>query len=876
MKRLLSILCAVALAVTPVGILAQDTEASYTQTADVDSACLAVADKLLDSIIEIPFAEGTVTRGEFTDTVAKLMLVSKGVTAEAIYSDVAADSPYGAGITAAAKLGWISVGDKFNPDNAISLNEALKIVVSAVNYGERAQYGGGYPNGYILEANRLELLDGIENTDTALTPNQAKVLLVNMLRVNKPEVSYTGTGTIYNTSDTPLMTELYDIVEIEGVVNETPYNSFSYNSTVYTKTKYISIEGQRYKYDDATHDLLGRCVRAFVKKSATGNEVVALESEESNNIFTCDLYDIELTSGGKIEYCPDGGKVKDLKWNGGIAVYNGRTLKTLTAAYFDKDGYAEFIDNDDDNVYDVVHITAYNYVTIGNMDRVNRRIGDINDEANSLDFSQCEDEAVTFYDADGAEMSVYGLENGMVLAVIAPEDMSFGKVYVVDKTVKGVVSSIGEDFFEIGETEYKTTNYFDAYYSDKILPGVTYQFRIGYDGRVVTASSSSEKYEYAYLLDAIMESGMNDTVLVKMYNNDGKMLILETADKFFADGEPFEDEDKVLDVIKNKITDDLNRVVRYKLNSEGKLSRVDFPAEYDYEQYEALTANEDDKLLYYPEYNKSLRYRGSAKIFNGDVYVGTAACFMIPDDLNEEEKYFIAGASGTVMTHDNNYSPYIYDIDEYGSAGVVVVRGKNENLSGSGTYLVEEIRSALDAEGIQMKLVSCWYSGKAYKFYLPGDVPVVKNSGKELVPGDIIRVKLDSGNHIYKLQVDFDYGAFAKNNALPSGNYQNKLISLSYWDGMAYSYDNSSNMLQLSNETNVYGEPDFSMYSLKTLNSNTTNVLSFDCESKKVRPVTRDEIKTYLEFGTNCDYIVMRTDYDACRGIIIYSGYRNR
>lgn len=882
MKKLLSLLCAVFIIVNTINIMAQSTKASYNQS--VDTNCLSLANKLLEVVLgDVPFKEDSVTRGEFVNTVADIMNVTDGIKFESIYNDVTTDYKYSLGITAAAKLKWVSVADKFNPDKAIEINEALKIVVCAANYGDRAMHNGGYPNGFIIEANRLDLFEGFENSDNVLQPDEAKIMLYNMLRVSYLETVYTestyGSGVSYNPTEKSILSVLYDIVEIEGIVDETPYNSYTYNTNVYTKEKYISLNGISYKYPDASYDLLGKHATAFVEENT--NIVVALDIEE-NDIVIYDLYDLQF-NGNKLQYCPDEGKIEDVKWYGGIALYNGRTLKNFTADYLDKDGFAEFIDNDSDGDYEVVHITAYEYVTVGNIDRINRRIGDVNSEVNSFDFSQCDDESVVIYDADGEEMSVYGLESGMVLSVIAPEDMSFGTIRIVNDSVKGAVASVGEDFFEIGDSQYKTTNYFENHNATDVLPGVTYQFYLGYNGRIITMTSSSDKYEYGFLIDAIMENGMNDSVLVKLYSDDGKMNVFEIADKFYADDNQIvkstqpSDELEILNLILNTISDDTKRVVRYKVNSEGKLNRIDFPEVYDYKTYEALTADEDNKLLYYPEYYKSLRYRNSAKLFNGDVYVGNASCFMIPSDLDEEEKYFMAGVSSSVMTHDTNYNPHIYDIDEYGSAGVVVLRGKNENLSGSdGSYLVEEIRSALDADGVQMKLVSCWYNGKVYRFYLPDDVPVVKNSKKELEPGDVIRVKLDSSNHIYKLQVDFDYGKFGKNDSLSSGNYQNKLSSVSYWDGLAYSYDKSSNMVQLSNEYDEYGEHNFSAYSLKTLNANTTNILSFDCKSKKVRPVTRDEIKTYREFGENCDYIVMRTDYDACRSVIIYVDYAER
>lgn len=882
MKKMLCVICSVVIALMPTGIFAQNTEESYTRSEEqfVNGKYLTTAEKLLEAVIDtMPFESDAVTRGEFVSAVANIMLVSRGVSPENIYSDVSPDSEYASGITAAAQLGWISRGEKFRPENEILLNEALKILISAANYGDRAIYNGGYPNGYILEARRLKLLNGIKEPDSFVTPGMAKIMLFNLLHVNmlKTTVLSKGnqsTGVKYEDVGEPILSYLYDIEEIEGVVNETSYNSFSYDSKVDTNAKYVAINGVRYKYEDVQYNILGRNVRAFVKKDGNSGTVVAMDTERDNKIFTCALYDLSMTSEGNITYSTDSGKIRTINYTGGIAVYNGRTLKSLSQDYFERDGYSEFIDNDNDGIYEVVHITSYGYVTVGNVDSLNRRIGDANSAENSLDFSGCNDGMVKFYDINGDEISIYGIQAGMALETVVPEDTSFAVVSVIESNVTGVLESIGDDFFEIDGTKYKTTQYFDKYCKADVVIGLNYKFYLGYGGRIVTAVGGSDKYIYAFLIDAAMENGLDGTVKIKIFD-DGGHKILKLSDRIFIDGQKITKHEDVLLFLRDMMSDDATRMFRYKTNSAGVVNRMDFPLEYDYEKHAAMTADEDNKMIYYPDYYKTMRYRNSRKIFTGDVSVADAVCFAIPTDLSEEKTFFRAGDAGSIMRHDTEYKPYIYDVDETGSAGALVIRGnKSETYIGSDdSYIVEKICTAIDSEGAVMQLVSCWSGNKTYEFYLPDDTPVNKASGNALVPGDIIRFMTDQSNHMYNLQVDFDYTNFALSATLPAWNYMQKTSSLSYWNGTAYSVNRKNRVIQLAYAEDDYGEPDLSISSLATMSANTTNILRFDCELERVRPVTLEEIKTWREFERNSDYIVMRCNYDAPNLIVVYDGY---
>lgn len=874
MKKIISMLCAAGILVTSLSISAQDTENSYTQT--VDSARLAVAEKLLEGITDtVPFENEVVTRAEFTDAVADVMLVANSVSAENIYSDVSTDNPYAKGITAAAKLNWISITDKFNPDNEIAINEAIKIVVSAVNYGERAQYSGGYPTGYLKEANRLGLFEGIVDAGDVLKPEQAKIIIYNMLTISNLEFGFKqdkeGINTIYIPTDETILEAFYNIIEVEGIVNETPYNSFSYGSIIAENSKYIYIDGMRYTYENASPGLLGKRVHAFIEKDE--RRVVSMETDVKNNVFTRSLYDLEMNNG-KITYISQNDRLKELKWNGGIAVYNGRTLKSLEEGYFEEDGYAEFIDNNNDNLYDVVHITAYTYLNVGSIDRFNRRIGDVDSEDNSLDFSACAEGMVKFYDENGEEISVYGIENGMILRAVVPEDMVFGAVYVLKSSINGMVSSIGEDFIKIDGEEYKTTKHFNKYIKNDIVVGTKYDFYTDDYGYIINIKTEYDKYLYGFIMGATTTGVFDCSILLKVFNENNEFVVLEVSDRAYVDGVEIENAQDTFSSISATIADDAKRMIKYKTNKDGKVSSIDFPEEYDYTNYEMLTADENNNMIYYPDYAVELLYRNGSKIFNGDVAVGNASCFMIPKDLDDDEEYFKVGESGSVMSHDKLYTPHIYDIDEYGSAGAVVVRGRDETLStADGSYLVESVYNGFDPKGTAMQIVDCWNNGKIHNLYLPKDISVNKDSGSTLVPGDIIRVKLDSYNRIFNLVIDFDYDNFAINGTLPESNYMGKRNQISYWTGIPYSLDKDNSLVQLATKENKYGEPDFSKYSLSTLSVKTTNILRFDCELENIRPVTFDEIKSYREFDEGCDYIVMRSNFDSPNMVVIYDGY---
>lgn len=835
----------------------------------VDPAMLSVANSLLGVLYEGElFADGTVKRGEFVDTVAKLMKVNMSVATDAVYKDVPADDAYAASIKTALELGWVSAGEYFRPNDEIKINEAVKILVSAAGYAEKAEFSGGFPVGFWAEADELELLDGVKQNDSEkIIPSQARVLLYNLLNAEWSDKAYLHTiyGVKLSEASTgkTILEVFYNILKTEGVINETTYNSLEYGKNV-SSAKYIEINGETFTYDNVTSDLLGKYTIAFYDADTT--EVVALDTKSENEILVYDLKNLEFESESLIEYVDEHDR-EDIEISGGVLVYNGKRTRSFDGGYFDKDGYAVFINNDDDEEFEVVHITAYTYMTVTSVDRFN---GIITDEkiGYTLNLKDLSEDMIKIYDESGEEINFYGLSTNMVLELIVPEDESFAQIKVVSNQVVGAATGYDDEYLTIDGTKYGYTKHFNENYFDSVVLGKTNTYYLGYDNRVVSFNTGTTKYQYGFVIRVSNEEG-NSVARMRMFTQEGKMVVFDLDDNLIVDGI----KTNPLTLSPNydaSVTDHYKRMVRYMINSKGKISKLDTPVDYDYSKADEQTADENNELIYYPGHNVSMRYRNNNQTFTGKLMTAKATCFVIPTDIMDDPKKYEAGVASVVLASDTSYTPHVFDIDENGYAGCVMVIG--ETVTGlENEYIIEKIKLGMNADDEIVKILTCWRGGQYHTLYLPDDVNVTKDSGSELVSGDIVRLKVDSDNNIKNVRVDFDYNKFELSSTVASSNIMATHSNPNFWSGIVYSV--ADNFVQLSPEKDEFGEYNFSQYALRPVSVNTTNIVRFDCETKTLRPITRDEIKSYKAAKDNCEYIFIRTSYEAPNFVVLYDNH---
>lgn len=93
-------------------------------------------------------------------------------------------------------------GAAFNPDESISAQEFLKMVVCLLGYEEAAKQQGGYPIGYILQASKSGITNSVPLiTDKPVTREQAAKLLSNSLDVPLMVMTSFGENNTYTIMD---------------------------------------------------------------------------------------------------------------------------------------------------------------------------------------------------------------------------------------------------------------------------------------------------------------------------------------------------------------------------------------------------------------------------------------------------------------------------------------------------------------------------------------------------------------------------------------------------------------------------------------------------------------------------------------------------
>lgn len=134
--------------------------------------------------------EKALTRAEFITAVMRMVTQGeqaiKSAAPKICFGDVALNHWAFDTISAAAEQGLINgyVDGRFLPDNPVTYNQAVKILICALGYSEKAEKAGGYPYGYLLEAAELGISEKITaEFENYITRGMAALLMNNALDV---------------------------------------------------------------------------------------------------------------------------------------------------------------------------------------------------------------------------------------------------------------------------------------------------------------------------------------------------------------------------------------------------------------------------------------------------------------------------------------------------------------------------------------------------------------------------------------------------------------------------------------------------------------------------------------------------------------------
>ena len=596
-----------------------------------------------------------VTRGYFAMVAARLYNVPfDGMAKEQRFTDVPLYSSYADAIELLADMGAIN-GDgpgAFHEGERIKTLDAAKILTYIAGYNFIAESNGGYPNGYIDAANLAGILKGAGGLYEYVSAESMLVLIANTLNADTVTSTYGDKAATYRIdSKENQLKRIFDVEAVEGVVTQNSLTAFLSASDVGENRIEMISGGKRYiLYTEEYGKYLGQRIKAYYKTDSDESEIIyAYPVSKKNNIKTIDISDVDLSSSNQTEikyFDRTSNTDKTAKCvQSPTVIYNkvyyAEGALDFEAVLSDKKGSIELIDNNSDNLYEVINISAYDCFIVGNVllydqkvysssnaygkDTVEYVNGERQYNYQLIDINPDNFDEFSMTFDDGTEATILDIVQYHIMSVAksSPSASVKSMEIIISRNIQsGRITSIdgdenvsGKYYITLDSREpLETTG--DVVDRFDLSVGKSVSLYIDIFGNIVGATFvSTGYYRYGIMLGY---SSARDDVTVRLFTADNEVKEFTVAEKSFIDGVKYSDADSVknrLNEVKDYIKSTQNisiganpikagvYPVRYLLNDDGMLQKLDTPSkdESDSED-DGLVIGESGEYLFLYDY----------------------------------------------------------------------------------------------------------------------------------------------------------------------------------------------------------------------------------------------------------------------------------
>lgn len=760
-KKAAAILCVVCLLFSCMCVPAVWTAESATNFSD--DAQMLVALGIYDTMPDDTMLRAGVTRGRAAQLVARIMGVDVSGTSTVIFTDVPADHMYAASIAAVVNMGVMNgLGDgTFAPDESISYQDFLKILVNVLGYGYRAEYQGGYPMGYIQQANQLGLIGGIvASYEQQVNLGAVSHMLYAALEVDMMDiVGYGDNLQAQVVEGKNLLNTRLDIDFGFGRVTQTPASGIAVNQKC--PDGYVEIDNRRFA--DQTQEaaeLLGLTVKYYYRMSdgSTDDTLIYIQPRQGYNETLClDSDNIIGFENNSYTYV-ENNRTKLQKIAADCDVlYNGVFSSALQDMHFvPADGSVELIDTQNSGSYDLVRIWDVQLMVVQSYSQMEETVYDKYNPALQLDLHSDANRQVEVVDTAGNAVKPGNLREYDVLSVIHDLDDTYVKAVLSRNTVSGMITEYSgmssADTLTIGGTAYPLHITFVEHGCENMTLNREVDVHLDAEGRVAAISLGSGENQYGFLAAVGQEKGLDQPLEFLIFTKDEQMLRAQSADTVTIDGVRLKESEDMLARLSPSGTF-VSGLVLYKLNTEGRVTYIDTPY-FDTEH--ELEGTLRKSFAGYDENKQGvtqLTYKSTSKILGGKVAVkDDAVIFVAPPTSGEtdEELYTIRQLS--YFGNDGSYFVDAYTVEpEFGPADVLVMyQSVVEKIDkNSQVGMVDYVTQTLDTETGEVREKVYLYSNGEQELMVDGADVLPQG----LAQGDILYFNLNNRGMIASAQL---------------------------------------------------------------------------------------------------------------------------
>ena len=736
--------------------------------------------------------DANVKRDEFAKIVCTGILNSGEVapTAGAGFTDVAADRWSSGYIKVAAAAGIINgMGDgTFAPENPVTYEQAIKMFVCALGYGEQALKRGEYPGGYLSQAQALGLTKGVVDGVQGQPANRGLIakLVDNSLTVEiYDELTGTTTGSLED-NDT-LKTVKGQVIAVhgqaiysDGDIRELPNR----NQIVIERGSQQEVYSIENANIDNPADYLGKMVTVYYEEDHEVDyyEITRITLQEHKNKITkIDLGLLEDYTNTRVEYLPKEDADYETATVDGDAIImvNGllsaQTLTQVLDANLTKSGEIQLLDTTGNGSASIVFVKLYDtFIINSKIDseyKIYDRISGASEVLNPKDRAK----KITIV-KDGREIAFSNLMINDVLSIAKSADGKIIEVLVSSKgTISGMISEVSDDasILVINNKEYKVSKSYLTEAQTKLTNDVSATFYLDAFGKIAYATNigatNASEWKYGYLLGLQDGGSTSEELKVRLYNINGssytspvtydvdlaggvkingetkktvaavKTALLESAKKF---------NDSTVALPSNK---EYTQVIKYMLDGNVIDRIAVYSGTNDYENASVL--NVDNVGAANESTPTTLKATSTNKL--GKYSTASAKSIVIPSDrIDGDYKTF------GYYTVDTNYKAQIIDASTINQAKVVVfysLTSVQADIVGETPMIVTSVtgRASVDGEALRT-LKAIDMNGTEKVFYSDGtetyttlasftsDSLTGDTTFRNIAVGDIIKVTADN------------------------------------------------------------------------------------------------------------------------------------
>lgn len=778
MKRLISlIMCFLMLVLSGVPALAENSISDDKNNIDLLYLINAV-DKKDFTADEL---SSYVTRADFLLYVAKTLGMSENVEFnENYFTDL--DLHWATNlVNKFADMKVISVPEdgKFNPDREITINEAIKILVSVLGYDELAKVNGGYPTGYMLLANRLKIT--YSDVDK-LTLSDAFNMLTSYIHAPMYQIEKIKNDTVYyeQNEDTTILSVYHLISYDEGYVSGVDSHTFDDTSdgidVMYVADKKYQLD-ENFEYP---YGFIGSYVRVYYDNTHNKNLTAKLCVELENlSVFEINASDVDyLDEDYRLWYFKDGDdKAYSKKLDRGIKVlYNGYLNTDSITTMFDnlKNGKIRLVDADENGYFEYAAITDYTDFVVSQVDSENKIIYDMLSsmaiDLNKYDFSG-------IYNEEYQPQDISTIKEGTILSVAKSSDeKTYVEIVISDDYISGTAEEmlsendrtllkINGEFYEVSADYLK---------KNKVKAGIKGKFYLNiFDKITFIDTDASKDYHYGFITKGERARDINPNAIgLEMFSDDSTFKIHYIEENIYVDGYKCKKLDDVLDALGANSNDEISpMVIRYKLNNDGVITHIDTTLNVNegYEQEtdsivntlpkDDSTSSADAQRIFAMSTN--VKRIGTDLLFNNKTIL-----FFIPalTDIKNGDyhSYDFEVAQFADMISDTGVNAEGYKSDTKAVCEeLVVCYGKNTSLGSyyddsTNLMVVKGVKQAVDSEGFNAPKVYGLRGGGEEGYFVSDDYINTFNKMK-ISEGDLLAIGTDNQGKINDIHLLYDF-----------------------------------------------------------------------------------------------------------------------